>query len=224
MKKLSLALAAIAASFWVIVGCNENTGSSNGGNKDTTVAAPAPETQAPEAAAPAPPMDSAAMARAWQDYMTPGDMHKMLASMNGKWNEDMTFWMGPGAPPQKSTMTCENKMIMGGRYTQSVHKGTFEGQPYEGVSTLGYNNAEKQFENTYIDNMGTGIMVLKGTWDEASKTMTLKGQQSDPATGKPMEMREVLKIVDDNTQVMEMYQTQNGQEYKSMEIKFTRKG
>src|ERR1044071_383666 len=45
------------------------------------------------------PMDSAAMAKAWEAYMTPGDMHKWMASTDGKWEAEMTFWMGPGAPP-----------------------------------------------------------------------------------------------------------------------------
>ncbi len=35
--------------------------------------------------------------------------------------------------------------------------------------------------------------------------------------------KEVFKRVDDNIQVMEMDMTSNGTEYKSMELKFTRK-
>ncbi len=37
-------------------------------------------------------------------------------------------------------------------------------------------------------------------------------------------LREIFKIIDDNTQTLEMYTTQKGgKEYKSMEIKLTRK-
>lgn len=39
--------------------------------------------------------------KAWMTYMTPGDMHKMLAESEGEWNEDITMWMAPGAPPLK---------------------------------------------------------------------------------------------------------------------------
>jgi hypothetical protein len=41
--------------------------------------------------------------KAWQDYMTPGDMHKMIASSDGTWNEDITMWMAHGQPPTMST-------------------------------------------------------------------------------------------------------------------------
>ena len=47
--------------------------------------------------------------KAWTDYMTPGDVHKMIAKWDGKWKEDVTLWMQPGAPPTKSTSTCVNK-------------------------------------------------------------------------------------------------------------------
>jgi hypothetical protein len=47
----------------------------------------------------------------------------------------------------------------------------------------------------------------------------------DPASGKDIPVREILKFVDDNHQIMEMYANAGagGQEFKTMEIKFTRK-
>ena len=38
-----------------------------------------------------------------------------------------------------------------------------------------------------------------------------------------MNIRETFTLVDNNTQMMDMYATQDGKEYKTMEIKFTRK-
>lgn len=156
--------------------------------------------------------------------MTPGDMHKMIASWDGTWNGDVTMWMDPGAPPTKSTAVAQNKMIFGGRYQQSTHKGSFNGMPFEGISTLGYDNAKKVFVNTWVDNMGTGMMYLEGTWDEASKTINFKGACVDPMNGKNMGVRETITIQDNNNQTMAMYMTPDGgKEFKSMEIKMTRK-
>lgn len=167
---------------------------------------------------------SEAEMKAWMDYMTPGDFHKEMAKWDGEWKEDITMWMAPGAPAQKNTASCVNKMILGGRYQSATHTGSFNGMPFEGISTTGYDNAKKIFVSTWVDNMGTGIMVLEGTWDEKSKSLNLKGKQTDPGTGKPMDIREVFTVIDDNTQKMEMFMTPNGgQEYKSMEIVFTRK-
>lgn len=162
--------------------------------------------------------------KAWMDYMTPGDFHKEMAKWDGEWKEDITMWMAPGAPPQKSTGACVNKMILGGRYQSATHTGNFGGMPFEGISTTGYDNARKIFITTWVDNMGTGVMILEGTWDESSKSLNLKGKQIDPGTGKEMAVREKFTVIDDNTQKMEMFVTPEGmQEYKNMEIVFTRK-
>ncbi|THU41975.1 DUF1579 domain-containing protein [Niastella caeni] len=162
------------------------------------------------------------MMKAWSAYMTPGDVHKMIAKWDGKWKEDLTFWMQPGAPPTKSTATCVNKMIMGGRYQQSTHSGVMMGQPFEGQGTLAWDNARKMFISTWIDNMGTGIMYMEGPWDNATKTATLKGKTTDPMTGKEMDVRQTFNVVNDNTQKLEMFMTQDGKEFKTMEIIFTR--
>lgn len=169
-------------------------------------------------------MDSVAM-KNWMEYMTPGKEHKMMASWDGTWAGDITMWMAPGAPATKSTGTSVNKMILDGRYQQSTTTGSFEGMAFNGMSTLAFDNAKKVFISTWIDNMGTGIMIGEGPWDEASKSITIKGKMIDPTTGKECGFREVFKIVDNDHQVMEMYvpDPATGKEYQSMEIKYTRK-
>lgn len=42
-------------------------------------------------------------------------------------------------------------------------------------------------------------------------------------TGKDVPMRQVFKIIDDHTQVVEMYGVYQGKEFKNMEIRLTRK-
>ncbi|PWV50547.1 DUF1579 domain-containing protein [Chitinophaga sp. S165] len=161
--------------------------------------------------------------KAWMDYMTPGDIHQMIAKSDGEWSFNMQMWMKPDAPPTTSTGTTVNKMILGGRYQESVHKSTMMGMPFEGHGLLAYDNAKKIFQSSWVDNMGTGIMNTEGTWDDATKSITFTGKTVDPMTGKDMGIKEIFKIVDDNNHVMEMYMVNDGKEFKTMEIKFTRK-
>lgn len=168
--------------------------------------------------------DSATMMKNWQDYMAPGAMHSMMAKWDGAWDGEVTMWMEPGAPPQVSKSTATNKMIMNGLYQQSNHSGNMMGMPFNGQSTIGYDNHKKEFISSWIDNMGSGIMVLKGPWDDASKTMTLKGTMTDPGTKQDVDIKETFKIIDDNTQEMEMFiKMPDGSEFKTMNIKYTRK-
>jgi Protein of unknown function (DUF1579) len=160
--------------------------------------------------------------QAMMAYSTPGDIHKMLAKSTGSWSATLSMWMQPDAKPVSSTASCVNEMILGGRYLQAKNKGVFMGQPFEGIGLTGYDNAKKQFVSTWVDNMGTGIMTMTGSWDEASKSIRYSGMMVDPSTSKDIPVREVWRFVDDNNQVMEMYASSNGKEFKTMEVKYTR--
>ncbi len=100
------------------------------------------------------------------------------------------------------------------------------GMAFEGMSLMAYDNAIKKFTSSWIDTWSTGIMNMSGSWDEATKSITLSGTMPDICRpGKECTMREVYKVADDNTHIMEMYgpDPKTGKEMKMMEIKFTRK-
>jgi hypothetical protein len=169
-------------------------------------------------------VDSATRMKNWQEYMTVGPMHKMMSSWDGVWDAEVTLWM-PGAPEQKSKSTSFNKSIMNGLYVESEHSGNIMGMPFSGKSTTGFDNHLQQFVSTWIDNMGSGIMVMNGTWDSTSKTITFKGKMVDPETKGETEIRETYKIVDDSTHEMEMFgpDRKTGQEVKTMHITYKRR-
>lgn len=222
MKRITITTCIAIALFFS--SCNDNKTEDKTTSKDSTNAmTSSSDTSKMNDQTMMAPMDSAAMMQAWQSYMTPGDVHKMLAKSNGTWSEEVTTWMEPSKPPIKSKSTAVNKMILGGRYQQSTHSGNMMGMPFEGISTLGFDNAKKVLISTWVDNMGTGIMTMEGTWDSTTHTANLKGKMVDPATGKDIECREAFTMIDDNNQKLEMFCTQAGKEMKTMEILFKRK-
>jgi hypothetical protein len=156
------------------------------------------------------------------DYATPGKVHEMIAKSDGAWTFEMTMWQKPGAPPTTTTGTTENKMILGGRYQESVHRAHMMGMEFEGHGLLGYDNAKKIFQSTWVDNMGSGTMLMDGKWDDATKSVTFTGKGYDPTMKKDIEIKQVHKMVDDDHQVVEMYMVNKGKEFKNMEIKLSR--
>jgi hypothetical protein len=164
------------------------------------------------------PVDSATEMKAWQDYAKPGEPHKLMTDEVGTWNCDMTFWYEPNGKPEKSSSVANVKMILGGRYQETNYQGKIMGQPFEGKSTLAYNNASKEYTTTFIDNMGTGMMVAMGKYDDKTKSIELKGEVVNPVNQKKTPFREIYTIVDPQTRKMEMFDVKNGNEYKSMEI------
>ena len=171
------------------------------------------------------PIDSAAAMNAMMAAGALGEEHKMLAKSNGTWAVDMTYWDGIDRPASKMTGTQVTKSILDGHFQQSTFSGDFMGMPFNGVSTVGYDNTTKEFVSTWIENMNTSMMIMRGGWDASTKTMTLTGKQKNPVNGLECNLRQVYKIVDDNTETMEMYgpDPKTGKEFKMMEMKLTRK-
>jgi hypothetical protein len=159
----------------------------------------------------------------WMDYMTPGEEHKSMAKMTGDWNYTNKLWMAPGTDPMVSNGTAKIEMLMGGRYMQMRVNGTVMGMPFEGQAINGYDNSSKKHLSSWIDNMGTGIMNLEGTYDAATKSITYTGSMIDPTTGNNVNVKEIIRMDSDNQFTMEMYDTKGGVEFKTMEMVSTRK-
>jgi hypothetical protein len=168
-------------------------------------------------------MDMQAMMDVYKKLGTPGAPHKVLASMAGSWNTKTKAWMEPNKPPMESTGTCEQKMLLGGRYLQQEYNGEMMGSPFTGINLIGYDNHTKKYVSTWIDSMSTGIYYFEGTASADGKTVTQESSYDDPVRG-PMVWRSVTRIVDDNTLEYEMDLTpKGGKKEKMMEMTVTRK-
>lgn len=162
--------------------------------------------------------------KAWMDYMTPGDMHKWMSKHVGTWESEVTQWMDPTADPVKVKATDVITMSMDGRYQVGNYSSNIMGMPMMGQSTLAYDNAKKMFVSTWIDNLGTGIVMMSGNYDPATKTLTLKGTQTDPMSGQDSQIKQVNVFHDDDTYTFSMYGAgPDGSEMKFMEGTFKRK-
>jgi len=168
-------------------------------------------------------MDPQAMMDVYKKLATPGEPHKQLAGLVGTWTTKTKEWMEPNKPPTESTGSCEEKVVLDGRFLQQECTGEMMGQPFNGIGVIGYDNHKKKYVSTWTDSMSTGIFVMEGTGSPDGKTVTLKGGHEDPIEGR-MEHRAVWKFPDENTQVFELYGAGKGKEnMKMMEITYTRK-
>ena len=106
----------------------------------------------------------------------PGKNHQLLAQLVGSWDSKVTFWMAPGAPPVVSAGTAVRKPVMDGRYfimdTNAKMQmpgpdGKMTSMDYQGTEIDGYDNAKGKFFSTWIDSMGTGLLISEGSYDSA---------------------------------------------------------
>lgn len=171
----------------------------------------------------APAQDEAMMA-AWEAAATPGPQHAQLAEhFAGSWDTKMTVWMDPVTPPLVETGRATSATELGGRHVRMEFRGSFMGGPFEGIGSTGYDNVRGQYVSTWKDNMSTAVMLSYGDYDPATATYTFRGEMPDPLNaGALVPIRETVRIVDSDHHVMEMFETRDGAETRTMRIEFTR--
>jgi hypothetical protein len=182
-------------------------------------------------AAPAGQPNEAEMMQKMMELSKLNENHKTLAQLAGTWAYSVTMWMSPDAPPMKSSGTSITKPIMNGRYFSTDitgmmkmpgADGKLKDVTFKGMSVDGYDNAKQKFVSSWVDNMGTGILLSEGTYDPGTKSFTYTSEE-EMIPGTKTRVREVLKLTDSDHHTLEWYEDRGGQEVKTMEIAYTRK-
>lgn len=159
----------------------------------------------------------------WTEYMTPSDVHNLLAQYTGTFKMEITMAMGEGKEPSIVTLESEHFMLLGGRFLEMKQKGTLMGMDYQSILTMGFNNTDKTFALITITNMGTGTLSLYGKWDEISKSATLFGDLTNPVTKNIINVKQIVSFVDKDTLLIESFDKEGDKpEKKTIEYKLIR--
>lgn len=182
------------------------------------------------------PEEMAKAMEQWMKTMKPGPQHKMLAEAAGDWDVTMkTWWEGPGAPAQESKGTAKIKSVLDGRFILEEFKGNammpdpknmmnMVPTPFEGIALMGYDNVRNMFVGTWCDSLGTHILTYKGTMPPGGKTMTCYGEMDEPMMNMYGRMvKYETKFESKDKRVFSMYDLAVNEDYKVMEITYTRK-
>src|SRR5205814_7344821 len=165
----------------------------------TSVTSPAVSAPATNTASP----NEAEMIKQMMELAKLNENHKLLADLAGSWSTSVKM-MEPGKEPTVSKGSVTYKSIMNGRYFVGDHSGSMktpgaDGKmkdfTFKGMSVDGYDNVKQKFTSSWMDNMGTGIMTMKGTYDPATKTFTYTGEM-EMMPGMKTPVRSVVKITD----------------------------
>jgi len=159
---------------------------------------------------------------AYMKAATPGAAHKRLAESAGSYALAIRSWHEPGGPAMEETGTATRRMIMDGRVLVEEVKSSMMGMPFVGQGLVGFDNVIGKYWSTWMDTMGTGLMVSQGTCD-ASHACTFTGSWNDPIKKGPIQARMTSRWINPTTEVFEMYAPgRDGKEMKMMEITYTK--
>ena len=164
---------------------------------------------------------------AYIELAKPGPEHKQLESLVGTWDQEIKFWMEPGKPPITFKGTCQNRMILGGRFLLTEAKGGSGPMAFENMIIMGFDRRTKKFTTVDFDSGGTYYVAAAGPYDESRKAIVMYGEDVDPALGTQKYDR-VIRIVSPTKYITEVVfkdpaHTHGLPEFKMVEITRTRK-
>ncbi len=148
----------------------------------------------------------------------PGPEHKMLAEMVGSWDCKIMMEGVPG----ESKGSSVSKMDLGGLWMSTEFEGDFGGLKFQGKGLDGYDPGKEKFVSLWVDSMSTAPVVMEGTYDEKTKTLTMTGE-GPGMDGKTAKYKNTTTHADKDHQTFKMYQFNGDKEALMMTIEYTRK-
>lgn len=157
----------------------------------------------------------------------PGPEHELLARFVGEWDQETKYWDQPGAEPEITTGISENKMILGGRFLQTKSTSSNDRYKMEGLTIAGFDRRHEQFTTVGFDTWGTYYITATGTYDEATDTITMHGEDEDPIAGFTQKYKIVIRMIDADHYTSKIYFIDfpgiDAKEFKMVEVTSTRK-
>lgn len=192
-----------------------STGVAFAQNNTTTTTTNTNTTQKPTA-------DFSGNAQQLPPVLRANENHKVFEQFVGQWDAKVTIFQNGANESFNGIQT--NTLGLGGRFLNTAFRGQVGGGDFAGTGTMGYNNITKQYESSWVDSMSTWITFENnGTYDSSTKTLTLKGQTTDPQTNQKRTTRTVYTVNSPTQYTFTTFETANNTETKTMEIVYTRK-
>ena len=162
---------------------------------------------------------------AMQEMAAPGPEHDRLKPFLGTFKAEVKLWMGPD-DPMVSTGTMTNTLDLGGKFVKQDYTGDPSPEPtpfpdFAGRGFWGYNKNTQKYEGFWIDTASTIMQTETGTVGDSGRVWTMTGEVCGP-DGNTTTKRSVITLIDEDHHSMETFFSQGGQEFKGMEIQYTR--
>ena len=102
----------------------------------------------------------------------PGKEHQWISTLAGEYTTKMAGMMGEEAG------TSKTESILGGLWNVTHYDSKMMGQPFKGIEIFGYDTVRQKYVSVWVDSMSTSLTTLEGSYDQATKTLTMRGKST----------------------------------------------
>lgn len=150
-----------------------------------------------------------------QELPKPSPEHAIIKKFVGTWDCKMKM-MG-------QEMKCSHTVeALGEFWSTGKFNGSFGDMKFEGRDVNGWDPMKKKFVGVWVDSMSPNPMFMEGTYDAASKTLTMEGSGVS-IEGKSVKMKEVIVFKNDDEYTMAMQEEKGGKFEESFSLDYKRK-
>ncbi len=154
----------------------------------------------------------------------PGPAHEMLAMDAGTWDcEVKMYFQGPDGPATEFKGVAVNVLVSGDLYLKSEFTCQMGERKFEAHSLMGYDAEAKHYTGVWVDNFTVTPAVVKGEYDETTKTYT-ESRKVVSEAGQAIEQKAVMTWTGDAARKTEVFWVLGeGLEVKIMEMTATKR-
>ena len=150
-----------------------------------------------------------------QEMPKPSPEHALIKKSVGTWDCKMKM-MGQ---EMKCTHTVD---AVGEFWSTGKFNGEIGGMKFEGRDINGWDPIKKKYVGVWVDSMSPNPMFMEGTYDAATKTLTMEGSGVG-MEGKPVKMKELIVYKSDDEYTMTMHEEKGGKFEEIFSIDYKRK-
>jgi hypothetical protein len=157
------------------------------------------------------------------DQPLPGPHHAVLKDLEGTWDFVAVTYMDFGVTAVTNDGVAENRLVVNDLWLVTDFKTSILDVPYRGHEILGFDVVKGRYVGTWVDSMSTSMMTSEGTYDEATRTLTLTMKGRD-GTGAEVVMKGITRFIDkDHHAWTAKLLLPDGEEIVTMEIRYERR-
>ncbi len=128
----------------------------------------------------------------------PGEEHERLSSLVGDWDIEMRVAIEPGRPPSVMTGRAKNTMELGGRFLRTEARAGEGAAAAETLVIVGFDRRYERYTYVGFESYGTHYITAEGSYDDATRTITMAGENSDPLLQITSRYDMLIRFIDEN--------------------------